>query len=260
MVVLLLVMFAICACAVAFAVVGVSAMRRLVRKGVGDGHNDVSSAIFQVGGTIYAVFLAFLVIAVWEAHDAASSNVAEEASLLCTLYRGSMAMEQSSGEKLRTLIRQYTHMVIEDEWPIQARTGGASAKARQAGLQMFEVFGAMPPQARQGDAVIDAGQLSIIDQIQDDRNKRTLEASESISPVIWAAAIVNGLLVVLMSFFLYPDQDWPHVVMSGMLTAMIVMLLYVIFTFERPFRGAAPLEPRAFVHSLEVYDTVDRTR
>jgi hypothetical protein len=259
MVVLLLALVILCGAAFAFALVGLTAVRRLVRRGVGDGHNDVSSAIFGVGGTIYAVFLAFLVIVVWENHDAAKDNVAEEASVLGTLYRASAAMEPDPGAQLRWLVREYTHAVIEDEWAIQAASGGASERARAAGLGMFRLFAAIPTASRQHDAAIDQLVLGMIAQIQADRNKRTLQAQESVSPVIWAVALTNGLLVILMSFFLYPDRDWPHVVMSGMLAAMIFMMIYVVFIFAQPFRGQLPLEPDAFRHSLEVYDSVDRT-
>ncbi len=257
--VLLLALALLCGAALAFTLVGITIARKVVRRGVGDGHNDVSAAIFGVGGTIYAVFLAFLVITVWADHDSAKSNAAEEASLLGTLYRGSTAMEPTSGAQLRGVIREYTRSVIVDEWPVQARTGGTSEKARAAGLKMFRVFGAMPPETRQADMAIDQTQLALIAQAQADRNRRILEAEEKISPLIWAVAIANGLLVILMSFFLYPDRDWPHVVMSAMLAAMIFMLIYVTWILEQPYRGLLPLGPDPFVHSLEVYDSVDRT-
>ena len=258
MALLLLELLILSAAAIAFTLVGLNAVRRLVRRGVGDGHNDVSSAIFGVGGTIYAVFLAFVVITIWAAHDSANSNIAEETSALGTLYRASTAMEPVGGARLRLLIREYTHAVIEDEWAIQAASGGASERARAAGLRMFSLFATIPPAVRQSDAAIDQVALGLIARIQDDRNKRTLQAQETMSPVIWVVAIVNGLLVIIMSFFLYPDRDWPHVVMSSMLAAMIAMFIYVVYIFEQPFRSVLPLQPDAFVHSLNVYDSVDR--
>jgi hypothetical protein len=241
------------------SLIGVALMRRVVKRGMGHGHNEMSAAIFTVGGTIYAVFLAFLVVSSWEAHDSADANVAEEASLLCTLYRGSAAMEPQSGAKLRLLIRRYTQAVISDEWPVQALNGGAAESARRAGLGMFRVFGAMPLQARQSDAVIDRAELDVIDRIQSDRNRRTLQAEQRLSPLMWWTALINGALVILMSFFLYPDRDWPHVVMSGLLSAMVLMLLLVVWIFAKPFGGPLPLGPEAFAHSLLVYDWVDRT-
>jgi hypothetical protein len=245
--------------ALAFTVLGLSVVRRLVKRGVGDGHNDVSAAIFGVGGTIYAVFLAFLVIAIWAAHDDAKHNVAEEASLLATLYRSSAAMEPESGGRLRGLIREYTHAVIVDEWPIQAQSGGAAESARGAALNMFRLFAALPAEVRRNDVAIQQLQLGLLAQIQADRNKRTLHAQEDVSPVIWVVAIAEGLLVILMSFFLYLDRDWPHLVMSTMLATMIAMLIYVMVVFAQPFRGLLPLQPDPFVHSMEVYDSVDRT-
>jgi hypothetical protein len=251
-------LLATCVGAISVALACLAVVRRLMRRRIGDGHNDVLSAIFQTGGTIYAVFLAFLVVAIWESHEAAHANVADEASLLSTLYRASTAMEPQSGARLRGLIREYTHAVIDDEWKIQARSGGASERARAAGLGMFRLFGELTPAARQNDGAIDQAALAIVSQLQSDRNRRTLQAGETISPVIWWAALVNGVLVVVMSFFFYTDQGWPQVVMCGVLTAMISMLLCVVFILERPFGGLLPLRPDPFVHSLEVYDSVDR--
>jgi hypothetical protein len=248
-----------CAGALMFTFVGVILVHRLVRTGVAEGHNDVLAAIFQAGGTIYAVFLAFLVVAVWQAHDAAHANVADEASLLCTLYRGSEAMDAQTGANLRILVREYTQAVIGDEWKVQAKSGGASEAARSAGLRMFKVFSGEPPDLRRENQAIDTVQLGIIAQLQADRNKRTLQAEESISPVIWLAAVINGFIVVSMSFLLYADRNWPHIVMSGALAAMIAALLCVVFILERPFGGLMPLQPDAFAHSLQVYDSVDRT-
>jgi hypothetical protein len=244
--------------AVAFAALGVCVARRFVRP-VWGSHSDAVSAVFQTGGTIYAVFLAFLVVAVWQSHDAAHANIADEASVLSTLYRGSTAMEPQSGGKLRSLIREYTHAVIDDEWPVQAARGGASERARSAGLGLFQVFGAMAEPARQSDSSIDQLELGLIGQVHADRNKRTLQAGEAISPLIWGAAISNGLLVVIMGFFLYTDRPWPQIVMCSMLATMIATLLCIVFMMEQPFGGLLPLQPDAFAHSLEVYESVDQT-
>jgi hypothetical protein len=124
--------------------------RRGIRHHVAEGHNDVLVPIFLTAGTIYAVFLAFLVVAVWESYDAAHANVADEASALGTLYRESAGMDAAPAGELRGLIKEYTEAVIHDEWSIQAATGGASPKARTAGLDMFRLFRQMPTGVRAG--------------------------------------------------------------------------------------------------------------
>src|SRR4051812_41976847 len=105
---LLLFLTVICAASLSFALLSIVGLRRLVGPGFGKVHNEVLAAIFGVGGTIYAVFLAFLVITVWNVHEEARVNVADEASQLSTLYRSSHAMEPESGARLRQLIRDYT--------------------------------------------------------------------------------------------------------------------------------------------------------
>jgi hypothetical protein len=258
MVDLALLLAIMCVGAVGFTVVGVALVRPYVKRAFSHGHNETSAAIFTVAGTVYAVFLAFVVIAAWEAHDTAKANAAEEASLLATLYRGSIAMDHASGDRMRALVRQYTEAVVHDEWKIQARNGGTSEKARKAGLEMYRLFAAMPRDVRQDYAAINEAQLATLAQLQNDRNKRTLQAQEDLSPLIWATAIINGVIVQVMSFFLYADRHRPHVVMSSALAVMIVIFLYVISLFANPFSGLTPLQPDAFEHCMDVFSSVDR--
>jgi hypothetical protein len=245
--------------AVGFAAIGVLIARRVVAPQVAEGHNDVLVPIFLTAGTIYAVFLAFLVVAVWESYDAAHDNAAEEASTLTTLYRASTGMEKTSGDEMRLLIRDYTEAVIHDEWPVQAASGVASPKARAAALGMYRLFGHIPPNVRQSDSAIDQAALQLIAQIQTDRNRRTLQAGESLPSIMWLASIGSGVLVLLLSFFLYMDRAWPHAMAVGVMAAMFALLLLITFVLSRPFVGPMALQPEAFEHSLSVYDTVDKT-
>ena len=235
----------------------VAVARRVMRGHVSEGHNDVLVPIFLTTGTIYAVFLAFLTVAVWESYDAAHANAAEEASSLATLYRVSEGMDQGTASHLRVLIKEYTEAVINEEWAIQAATGGASPKARQAGLDMFKLFRELPASVRQSDASINGAALALLTRIQDDRNKRTLEAGESLAAIMWVVSIGSGALVVLMTCLLYMDRLWPHVLMSGLMAGMICTLLCVTFVLSRPFNGPLALQPDAFEHSVGVYASVD---
>ncbi|HTD28448.1 MAG TPA: hypothetical protein VK660_03580 [Xanthomonadaceae bacterium] len=244
---------------IVFTTVGILVMRSVIHHHVAEGHNDVIVPMFLTAGTIYAVFLAFLVVAVWETYDAAHDNIADEASALATLYRASTGMEKESGAHLRLLVREYTEAVITDEWPIQAATAGASPKARAIGLEMYRLFSHLDPAVRQSDVAIDQATLTLIGQIQADRNKRVLQASESLQPIIWLAAIGTGVLVVVMTFFLYMDRAWPQLVITATMASIISLLLCITAVLSRPFVGPMALQPEAFEHSLQVFTAVDAT-
>src|SRR5271156_6562534 len=97
-------------------------VRRWMRGSVREGHNDVLVPLFLTAGTLYAVLLGFLVIAVWENYESAKDNAAEEASTLTTLYRQTNGMPPSERQEMRILLREYTESVARDEWKIQAAT------------------------------------------------------------------------------------------------------------------------------------------
>ncbi|HTH98065.1 MAG TPA: hypothetical protein VL574_11665 [Stellaceae bacterium] len=245
--------------AVVFATTGVWLGRHFMRGRVDKGHHEVLATLFQTGGTLHAVFLAFLVVAVWESYNAAHANVADEASALTTLYRESAGMESGMGKELRRLIRDYTDAVVRDEWRIQAETGGASPKARAAGLDMYRLFAREKPATKQSDSAIDEAALAIISQIQSDRNRRTLAAEASLPPIMWFAAIGSGAIVLSMSFFLFMEQAAPQMIVTSIMTSTVALLLCIAFVLSHPFAGPMALNPEPFKHAIEVYDSVDAT-
>jgi hypothetical protein len=256
---IVLMVFIAAAAAIGFSIVGVWLGRRLLRGRVAAGHHEVLLAFLQTGGTLHAVFLAFLVVAVWQSYDAARANVADEGSALTTLYRASSGMDPTMGNSLRKLIREYVEAVIGDEWKIQAETGGASSKARAASLDMYRLFGREDPSTKQQESAVDGAALQLISQIQYDRNKRTLEAGESLPVIIWFAAISSGVIALSMSFLLFMDQVMPQVIVTSMMAGMIALLLCITSVLSRPFVGPLALQPQPFAHSLEVFDSVDAT-
>lgn len=254
---IVLLIFIAAAAAIGFSIVGIRLGRRLLRGRVAPGHHEVLLAFLQTGGTLHAVFLAFLVVAVWQSYDAARANVADEASALATLYRASTGMEPNMGHELRKLIREYVDAVIRDEWTIQAETGGASSKARAVSLGMYRLFGREDPTIKQQGSAIDGAALQLISQIQYDRNKRTLEAGESLPAIIWFAAIGSAVIALSMSFLLFMDQAVPQMIVASMMAGMIALLLCITSVLSRPFVGPLALQPQPFVHSPEVFDSVD---
>jgi hypothetical protein len=122
---------------------------------------------------------------------------------------------------------------------------------------MFRLFRELSPSVRQADVAIDGAALALMTRIQDDRNKRTLEAGESMAAIMWVVSIGSGMLIVGMTCLLYMDRLWPHVLMSSLMAGMICTLLCMTFVLSRPFNGPLALQPEAFEHSMGVYASVD---
>jgi hypothetical protein len=241
---------------VAYALVGVFAGRRVMQHHMREGHNDVLVPIFLTSGTIYAVLLAFLVIAVWETYGAAKDNTAEEASTLATLYRQTNGLPDKQEHQLRVLLRDYTEAVAKDEWPIQAINGGASTKARQAVGEIYRAYKKMDPRVATSPVAVEF--LQTMRLVAADRDKRRLQATDELPGVLWFGLILGGLIVIGMSFLLYMEVTWPHVLITALMSALIGTLLFITMLLNHPFSGPLAIHPDAFEHSIGVFDSVDR--
>jgi hypothetical protein len=234
---------------------GVVFMHRWLKGRVREGHNDTVVPIYATAGVIYAVLLAFTVIAVWEQYTAAKDNVSDEATALTTMYRQTEAMPHSERPQLRTLIRDYTEAVAGPEWKLQLN-GGTSLVARKELVDLYATLAAHPPTA--ATAPINATFVSQLSEVASSRNKRTLASQEALPWILWVGLITGGLVVVAMSWFLFMASVPLHALLSAMVGGLIGVLLFSTLALDRPFHGGLGIKPEAFQHSLEVYDLVDQ--
>ena len=244
-----------------YATLGVFVSRKLLHGRVQEGHNDVCVPVFLNAGVLFAVLLGFMVIAVWESYDAARVNVATEAISLVPLYRSSGNLPPEAGEKIRELIREYCHRVIEDEWPTQASTGQASSKARKQTGDIFRAFGTNGPVTTQmkKDYPLSCNVLmQSLAEVTNDRNKRNIQANEEISRVMWIVILSGAFVVITMSFIIYMERALPHMIISALMAGLIGLLLFSCLILSHPFRGPIAISSESFEKTLVILDDVDR--
>jgi Protein of unknown function (DUF4239) len=244
--------------AISFASGGVLLGRRVLHRHVAAFHNEVVISLFATASVVYAVLLGFLVVVVWEGYDSAHRNVAEEAASLVPLYRLTYGMQGPHGAESRSLIREYAGAVIKEEWPTMGTTNAGSMRARHDIGELDRQFSRLTPAQKAADAQVDAEFLRTKSLIVADRNRRLLEASDNIPWVMWVGAVGGGLIVMLMSFFIYMEQAWPHVLMASLAASLIGLLLFIMVVLSRPFNGPLALGPEHFQAALAVMDDVDR--
>jgi len=242
-----------------YAVIGVMVSRKIMHGKVVEGHNDVCVPIFLNAGVLFAVLLGFMVVAVWESYDTASGTAATEAAALVPLYRSTFALPKEAGDKMRELTRDYTESVIKDEWAKQA-VGQPSEEARHAAGMFFKAFGdgTIDAQIKKDYPFICTELMNSINEVTTERNKRGIEASESVPTVMWAAIIGGAFIIVTMSFVIYMERPLPHMIMAGSMAALIGLLLYACVLLSHPFKGPIAISPESFEKTMLVFNDVDR--
>src|ERR671910_3743026 len=118
----------IVAVAVLIAVGGLVVVQRLFSAELRKQANDVAGFIYAVLGVAYAVLLGLMLIAVWEKWNEAEAIITEEANELAGIFWFAHALPQPEGRHIQELVRSYSQVVVEEEWPLMEQ-GRASPEA-----------------------------------------------------------------------------------------------------------------------------------
>ena len=64
--------------------------------------------------------------------------------------------------------------------------------------------------------------------------------------VLWFIIITGALISLSSSFFFQVEDVWLQGIQVSLLAAFIGMAIFVIFAFDRPFRGELGLRPDSY--------------
>lgn len=242
---------------VAFAMGALTLARPFVRSRAGAFHNETVIALYAGASVMYAVLLGFMVVVVWQAYDTAHRNVGDEAANLVALYRLTYGLEAKEGAQMRGLVRGYTNNVIVDEWPTFGKSAAGSNKTRKALGDIDRLFATMDANVKTADAQVDAEILRTASTIVSERNIRLIQASDSTPWVIWLGAFGGAAIIIVMSCFIDMERIMPHYLMTGMMSSLIGLLLFIVVVLSQPFTGSLPISAKHFQQALDIMDDVD---
>jgi hypothetical protein len=153
------------------------------------------------------------------------------------------------------LLRDYAEGVVGG-WETFRETAVGSPAARVTVDKIIYLFGTLTPSTKAKE-IVDAQFFETFSQLMLDRNKRLVQAAESLSWVMWAAAAGGGIVTVGMTFILYMDRPRPQYLMTSVLSALIGVLLFIMMILNRPFIGPLGIEPEPFEASLKLFNLID---
>ena len=111
--------FVFCGSLFAITLIGIALIHPHMRQAVHGKRqaNDVVIFVAANYGVVYAVLLGLLVVATFQITKDLQDHIAAEASSLSTMYRSTDAYPEPLRSELRAQLRDYTHYVIEKDWP-----------------------------------------------------------------------------------------------------------------------------------------------
>ena len=230
------------------AVAGLVLVQRLVPPERREEQNDVAGFIYSVLGVAYAVLLAFVVIAVWQAYEAAQADVESEAHELAGVYFLASRMPEPDRSRIQDLVRMYARVVVEEEWPMMER-GQTSPRADSLLRQLRSELLEFDPHTKGEQVVYESG-LSQLHDAVDARRARLLEVREGIPELLWVVLVLGGVITVSFTYLFGLKSNVAHALMVAALTLVICGILFTIGEFDFPFTGVVEIRPDAFKEML----------
>jgi hypothetical protein len=230
------------------SIAGLLGVRRFISHQRLKTHNDVASAIFGTLGMMYAVLVAFVVVIAWEDFDRANLNVEKEASCLAALYRDSEGLSAPFKSQAQPLLNEYANAVINDEWKMLAR-GERSPKVELTVKNIWHLYSNYSPDTIT-EQIFFKETVKKLNELSEFRRQRLLDSRTGIHPVLWFVLIMGGMVTILFTFFFGSENLTAQIMMTGLLAALISLILFTILVFDFPFTGGVTISPEPFKQML----------
>ncbi len=216
-------------------------------------HNEIVSYFLAAVTVFYGITLGLLAVATWTTYSATQDKVDHEAQVLASLYRDVNTFPSPARETLQNDLRAYTRQVIDVSWPLQ-RKGIVPDSTKgmlenfQADLLQFE-----PPSERA--KIVAAETYRQFNVLIECRRARLESVTTGMPSSLWTLVILGGLITILTTLFFDTPSLAMHFWMTVLLTTLLGLMIFLIGTLDRPYRGKVSIGPG----SLErVYNQVMR--
>jgi len=217
-----------------------------------DGYVDAIGMVFAVVGVLYAIVLAFVVIAVWDQMGAARQDSFTEATALVDVYAYAESVPEPARSEIQLLTRSYTEQVIRDEWSAMQRHETVPLNGWNTLDRLREALRGTAPTADATDATVDNYEAAVnaLTTASEARASRAAAATRGLPLVMWFLLVGGGMLTIAFAYLFDIAGLVPQLILTVGLTVMVVLLLYAVYQLEYPFSRGERIEPDAFRFAL----------
>lgn len=243
-------------CVVIGSVLGLVYFRRYL-KGPGLGvQHDITDPYSQFVAMLFAVLLGFMVADAMQRFGEARETVQQEASALGNVYRLAEGLPDDKKMELRNLCKVYAKTVIEDEWPKLAEKKD-SKEAWNVYRKLWSLCVKYEP-TTQRQSNSQSALLESMKSIGEGRRMRVEALHAGLPLELWVVLFLGGGATILFTYFFTAENIKIQAVMVAMVSLVISLNLFLLFTYDDPFYGDVKVTPSAFETQLKLYEIDDR--
>jgi hypothetical protein len=233
------------------SLLGLFASRPLVRRLLGGSpvHNDIVSYVFAGIGVFYGLAMGLIAVATWEDFTDVDGLVGKESAALAGLYRDLDGYPQPLRGQLEAMLRDYTHHVIEKDWPAH-RQGGVNQEGSELLDLLEDKIMAYEP-ASEREKIIQADVIHSLDGVVELRRLRLQAVNTGLPASLWSVVLIGALLNIALTYLFWVENRMLHALLVALLATFIGLLIFLTAAMDNPFRGEFSVAPDSFQMVLD---------
>ena len=221
-------------------------IRRSVPKHLLQTNNEAAIVYVTIIGVIYGVFLAFVILALWERRSRAEDHVEAESAELYVLFRLAREFPAPVGPELVQEILAYNKEIVDFEWPLMVKLELNELTKRGSTLDRIWENSAHFRPVSPAEQVLYQRALEAGEKVYIARRMRLLDAEDGLGRFMWAMIILGGFTVIIPTLFVHVEHFGYLIVAKTCMVVLLVLTACTIYDLQRPFRGSWPVEPRPY--------------
>ncbi|CAN5149546.1 hypothetical protein BH10CYA1_BH10CYA1_60180 [soil metagenome] len=233
------------------SVVGLLFIRRWLQSTELKIHHDVTDPLSQVVGMMFAMLLGFMISNAMQRFETARSTVQQEAASLADIFNYAGALQESEKTELRKLCIRYADQIINEEWPLLSKRNVSVSTIRTYRTIWEECTNYKP--ANQMESNVHQSMLASLVSMSDARRLRIEALHNGLPAALWWVLILGGLATIVFTYFFGAQNTRLQVIMTSMVTLVISLNIYLLYTFDDPFEGDVMIRPAAFETDLMMF-------
>ncbi|MDO8999646.1 MAG: DUF4239 domain-containing protein [Bacteroidota bacterium] len=238
---------------------GTYLFRRHIKLKILRSHNEVTGFLFLAIASFYALLLSFVVLVVWEQLNETHSNLSKEGSSALSLYHDiKFYPDTTESKKLMTAYIDFVYNVIDEELP-NMQMLKLSRKTPESFSKVFYEMEHLNPKS-QFQIQLVTQMFNHLNELSTYRGLRIASIDTEIPSPMWLPIIFGAFITLMCAMLLDIEHTRIHLIITGMLGAVIGMFLFILIVLDHPYTGSHAIKPKSYkeIFTLERWDT-DKT-
>lgn len=220
-------------------------------------HNEAFAWQVNFLGMTYGVIISFMLFAAWTSFSDAIANADREANAAINLSRVADTLPTQQRDEVRSLVRQYVEVILNEEWPAMTRNE-LSPKSPEIVRLLWSTLSHTSATSVLQQVGLDHAFIEL-SSLTEHRRIRQEQAQQHLPGILWAVLLCGSVITVLYACLFGAENLKLHAIQVSGLSLLIALSLAAIADLSRPYQGAAHVEPVGFVRAEQTLKSAAET-